>query len=305
MSILSPRLARGLFLLFFALTSAVAQAAGLQIAAPAALRGLATKLAAALPETGSGAAETRALTAPLPKDVDVVLTTDPRELDRALPSEQAGTALGFASDAMVLAYAPEGPLARAAAAGTPWFETLAANPFSFGRGDPDRSLLGLRSMLVLQLAGEHYEDPNLAIAILRPGQAMPTEVLLRRLQSSTLDAALVYRALATQAGVPYLALPAPINLGDPGRGDDYAAASVDLDGRVTRGAPIVLLAAARDEAPHPEAKVLLDFLASGAGKKLVEAEGYVVPPDLPAKRSRSSASAMAGATANEIDRSEN
>lgn len=252
----------------------------LTVAAPSSLRELVRALTTKLAEADV-TLTAQPLATPAGDDVDVVLVTDPSRLDTLLPPAEAPDRLVFAADAMVLAYAKAGAFAKAVTDGTLWFEALARDTFGFGRGDPDTSLLGLRAMYVLQLAGAHYEDRNLALSVLRPGQAMPTEVLVRRLHAGTLDAALLYRSLATQAGAPHLELPVEINLGDPQTPALYAQASVDLDGRVNRGAPILLAAAARSGVENDAPRTLLRLLASPDGKTLLESTGYVVPPGLP------------------------
>ncbi|MDG2306286.1 MAG: substrate-binding domain-containing protein [Candidatus Binatia bacterium] len=218
---------------------------------------------------------------------DVVLSTDLWELRRALPVDRAPTDLVFAADAIVLAYAEESAFARAVKDGTLWFTALASEWLGFGRADPDESALGLRTLFVLQLASRHYDHPDLALKVLRPGQTMPAEVLVRRLSASTLDAALLYRSLATRAGLPRLDLPIEINLGDPERAGLYAEASIDLDGHVRRGAPILLAATALEGSPGASgAAKLLAFLASPDAAKLLTAAGYVVPPGLPRETDR-------------------
>lgn len=252
----------------------------LTIAAPPSLRALGRALTTKLAESGVTVA-VQPLSTPAGDDVDVVLVTDPTRLDALLPATEAPDRLFFAADAMVLAYTKGGAFAKAVDDGTLWFKALAQDTFGFGRADPDNSVLGLRAMFVLQLAGTHYDDPNLALSVLRPGQAMPTEVLVRRLGEGSLDAALLYRSLATQAGTPHLELPVEINLGDPQTPAVYAEARVDLDGHVSRGAPIRLAAAARSRGGDGAAQALLQLLASADGKTLLEGMGYVVPPGLP------------------------
>ncbi len=216
---------------------------------------------------------------------DVVLATDLETLRRSMPNVGAPSVLVFASDAMVIAYPEGSPLAGTDAVADTWFGTLARDTRGLGRGDPDTSPLGLRGLFVLDLAGRHYGDPALALSILRPGQAMPVPVLVRRLQESTLSAALLYRSLATRAGLGRLDLPNEIDLGDPAQADTYAQARVDLDGHVYRGAPILLGAAALPASANlAGAARLLEFLESPDAGHLLRAQGFVIPPGLPARR---------------------
>ena len=279
-----------LLLLGLAASAAVcahADDASMQVGVSGSLHSLAGRLARTLQESSGLDVQIRLLPSGSAAigDVDVVLTTDARgaRRDATVFDERS---LAFGADAMVLAYARTGRFADAIAEGTPWFEALAAETTRFGRGDPE-SPLGLRALFVLDLAGRHYGNPHLALEILRPGQGMPGDVLVRRLEAATLDAALVYRSQATRAGLAHLDLPDDIDLGDPGREGVYAEATVDLDGKTRRGAPIVLVALT-PKAPGRAARAapLLDLLQSDDAAPLLEREGYVVPPGLPRRSAR-------------------
>lgn len=276
-----------------------ARAEGLTVATPPALRALATRLSTHGAQEGRPPFVLRTLGDSVEDGVDVVLLTDAQRLERLLPPPNAAAVLAFAADAMVLAYDAESPITAALEDGTLWFEALAERPIDFGRGDPDTSPLGLRALFVLQLAGVHYEDPDLALRVLRPGQGMPTDVLVGRLQKKTLGAGLLYRALAHQSGLRHLELPIEINLGDPERAGVYREASADVDGEVSRGAPIILFAAIPGGASRvKEAQALLALLRSEQGQKLVEEAGYVVPPGLPRVDRAAPPDAPANAKAN-------
>lgn len=262
-------------------------AAGLSVATPPALEGLAARLSSHWEETRGARLELRLLGTSAADGVDLVIATDKDRLDRAMPPTAAASVIEFATDSMVLAYAPPSPFAAATEKGSPWFVAVGEHPLDFGRGDPDTSPLGVRALLVLQLAGIHYDEPQLALRILRPGQAMPTSVLLRRLEQNNLGVGLLYRALAHQAGLRFLELPREIDLGDSTYAAQYRRASADVDGRISIATPIVLLAAARDESPRrPEAVELLAFLQSSRGKALLEDAGYAVPSGFPRARAR-------------------
>jgi len=211
---------------------------------------------------------------------DVVLTTDPDVLAR-----DAAAPVVFATDAMVIAYAAGGSFAAATKADTPWFEALEEKPLLFGRPDPDDDDLGLRALFVLQLASRHYDAPDLVLRLLRPGQTMPTAVLVQRLRQSSLDAALLPRSVAIEAGLPVFDLPIEINLGDPGRAAAYAEARVDLDGEVHRGTPILLAAAPLAHGPQARStRDLLDFLTSPQARELLSARGFGIPLGRPTRR---------------------
>ena len=155
---------------------------------------------------------------------DVLLSRSPDHEDS--PSALLGL------DPIVLAHPPERPV------GKPWFDAAARDGFLLGRGDPDAGALGVRGLLVLQLASKHYAIPDLLVEVFRPGQAMPEPVLLRRLRGGNLDAGLVYRSQAIEAEVPFVELPDAINLGKREAAGEYAKVSLDLDGELRKGSPV-------------------------------------------------------------------
>lgn len=157
-------------------------------------------------------------------EADVLLSRSPDHED------SSSTLLGL--DPLVLAHPPERPV------GKPWFDAAARDGFLLGRGDPDAGALGVRGLLVLQLASKHYAIPDLLVEVFRPGQAMPEAVLLRRLRDGNLDAGLVYRSQAVEAEVPFVELPDAINLGKRDAASQYAKVSLDLDGELRKGSPV-------------------------------------------------------------------
>ncbi|WP_254535069.1 substrate-binding domain-containing protein [Halomarina litorea] len=133
----------------------------------------------------------------------------------------------FATNALVLAYDPDGP--HADAIRTDW-RAVADPGVRVGRTDPENDPLGYRTVMAMDLAGL--------------GGALDGSVVLREvdlasvLAGGRLDAAFVYRSMAVQHDLPSVPLPADIDFSDPDRAEAYADASYDLPERTVRGAPI-------------------------------------------------------------------
>lgn len=165
----------------------------------------------------------------------------------------------FARNRMVVAYTARSRAADAMDAAR-WYEVLARPDVEVGRPDPARAPAGYRALLMLQLAERHYAHPGLARAVLarapsrnvRPNAAE----LAALLELREVDYVIEYESLARARGFRFVALPPEIDLGDPGRADDYDRAAVRIPGgRVgdsitVRGAPILYALAVPTRAPH-------------------------------------------------------
>jgi len=216
---------------------------------------------------------------------DVAIVTDPELLGEKATAAQAPYYVVFAADAMVVAYRGDSTYAKAIASGMPWFDALRAGGVRFGRLDPDLHPLGMRAIFVLQLARRYYESGDLAAQLLRPDQIVPATDLVPRLQRGALDAALLYRSQAVEAGLSLLDLPVEINLSDPGRRGVYDEASLEVHGNLQRGAPLVVAAVPLAPAPHPAVALrFVDFLTSGRGRRIFEDSGFVTLPGFPLRR---------------------
>lgn len=216
---------------------------------------------------------------------DVAITTDIDVLNEKTTAADAPYYVVFAANAMVVGYRKESTYGKAIAAGMPWFEALHTTGVRLGRPDPALDPLGYRAIFVLQLARVYYGTANLVTQILRPDQIVSASDLVPRLQRGELDVALLYRSQAVEAGLALLDLPIEINLADPGRRGVYADASLEVRGDLLRGGPIVLAAVPFTRAPHAAAGLrFVDFLSSGPAQRLLDEDGFVVPPGFPLRR---------------------
>lgn len=179
--------------------------------------------------------------------------------------------LTLASSQMVLAYNPESKFAdklRAAeAGGVPWYEVLQTPGLRFGRGDPRTDPKGYRTLFLFELAGKHYQRPELTGLLgdaVNPDQVFPETVLLARVQSGQFDAGIFYKHEVVAHKLPFISFPPEINLGDPKFAAQYAQTSYSLpSGERVTGAPILFTITIPKTVQHQAtAEALVRFLLS-------------------------------------------
>ncbi|MEA2665552.1 MAG: molybdate/tungstate transport system substrate-binding protein, partial [Candidatus Eremiobacteraeota bacterium] len=163
----------------------------------------------------------------------------------------------------------------------PWWEVLERPGLRFGRTDPVGDPQGRNIIFTLQLAARLYDRPELVERVLgdprNPAQIFSEPSIEARLQSGELDAAAAYRVQPGPFGLPYVTLPAQVDLSDDRRQAQYAAAGLTLDGKTYHPEPLVYYAALLGDAPHPaQAAAFVRFLA-GEGQALFRSAGYDAP----------------------------
>lgn len=218
-------------------------------------------------------------------DVFVPVSADAAKI--VLNAGKAATALPVASTAMVLAYSPESKFAAQfrAGKGDDWTKIFLNPDFRLGRTNPEVDPQGRYVLFALQLAGLYYKLPGFAEkvagAMLNPAQIFEETSLLARLQAGQIDATLGYKSAVVSQKLPYIELPAEVNLSDPAfRKSIYSQASLTVkakDGKskLIHPSPLVFYAMALKAAAHPkEAAKYVAFLAGPQGQALFKAYGY-------------------------------
>jgi molybdate/tungstate transport system substrate-binding protein len=222
-------------------------------------------------------------------DVFVSITSGPIKL-----LQQAGLigpAVPVASTAMVIAYSPKSDFATQMKSATqgriPWYKVLEESGFRFGRTDPRTDPQGRNILFTFNLAERYYHHPNLSRDILgpliNPKQIFTEPSLLARLDAGQLDGSSAYESAARSLNLPFIALPAQINLSDPAMAPhwyDKAAITLKVKGRMEtlHPEPLVFYAAALKNADNPHAaQGFIDYMASQPGQALFERYGYGKP----------------------------
>lgn len=194
-----------------------------------------------------------------------------------------------ASSPIVLAYNPHtsfAPRLAAIAAGrapfTELFSLLRTPGFLLGRTNPATDPQGQAFYEMVELATVRYHLPaSTTSAVLgsleNPSQVYSETSLEARLESGQLDAASAFRSQAIQLHLPYIALPAAIDFGDPADAATYATASLTLpDGSVVHGHALTLAVTTLGRHDQGAAMAFVDYVIDGAGREALAAGGYTL-----------------------------
>lgn len=210
------------------------------------------------------------------------------------PFEQMGSkqpkwAVGFASSPLVIAYSPSSPYAsklnEIASGKVPLKElfTLMEQPgFHLGRTNPNTDPQGQAFVLMMKLAERQLHlQTGTASKILgsntNPKQVFAEEAILSRLQSGQLDASSAYLPEAIQKHLPYIALPASMNMGDPSFKSTYSSVQMDVNGKTVSGGPIEIYIATVPGNPNLTAgEKFVSFLLSKQGLDIYKQNGYTL-----------------------------
>jgi molybdate/tungstate transport system substrate-binding protein len=220
---------------------------------------------------------------------DVFIPVTPSPAQAVLKAGKARTAAPIALTSMVIAYSSKSRFAAqfaAAAAGTrgamPWWQILGQRGIRFGRTDPATDPQGRNIIFVMQLAAQHYKQPDLVERVigdpLSVKQTFGEPSVMERLQSGELDAAAAYRVQPAPLDLPYVTLPPEINLGDDRFAKQYATATLTINGKTYRPETLAYYAAVLDAAPHAaQAQQFVTWLRGAEAQALFRQAGYDAP----------------------------
>lgn len=217
---------------------------------------------------------------------DVFVSADPA-VNQLLQGQAGGGYVSwweaFAGTEIVVGWSPHSRFApkfeAAVKSGAGWEKVLEQPGLRLGRTDPELDPKGYRTIMALDLDGTRLRDPGLSRRILgpagNPAQIFPEEQLVARLQSGELDAGFFYAIEAVEASLPYLRLPAEINMGNPNLAAAYAKATfTTAKGTVVSGSPIEYTATIPNTVRNRDgALAFVQFLTEPAGVRILAAEG--------------------------------
>ena len=241
---------------------------------------------------GAGAFGLAHLIAAKQLNPDVFVSVTPGPIRVLQKAGLIGVAVPVASTQMVIAYSPKSRFAKdfmAASAGkVSWYSVLEKPGLKFGRTDPTVDPQGRNIVLTMLLAERYYKKPGLAEKILggvyNSRQIFTEPSLLSRLESGQLDATSGYLSAVLSHGLPYVSLPAQINLSEPAMMATWYSTvhfSVALSNGKSQNVfpqPMVFYAAVLKNAPNPQAgEAFVKFMTSAEGQRMFKAYGYGEP----------------------------
>ena len=226
----------------------------------------------------------------LKKPCDVMASADYTVIDNLLIPDYADWNISFATNEMVIMHRKDSAYA-AEINGRNWPQILLRKQVAYGHSDPNADPCGYRSQLVWQLAEKYYHLPGLYQKLRQhcpPKNVRPKETdLIALLESGELDYLFIYRSVAEQHKMPYVALPAEVSLKSAEYATFYKQASIKITGKkpgqfITKtGKPMVYGITALRKAPNAEtAAAFVQFVVGPEGRKIMRQNGQppIVPP---------------------------
>ncbi|GAC1340527.1 MAG: hypothetical protein NVSMB29_09530 [Candidatus Dormibacteria bacterium] len=224
---------------------------------------------------------------------DVFVSADPAvniTLQGAANGSYVSWWVDVARTEMVIGWSPKSPfaadLASAKSGRGSWESVLEQPGLRLGRTDPELDPKGYRTLFLFELdqqrTGDSGETGKILGAPPRPSQIFPEEQLVARLQAGDLDAGVFYTTEAVEARLPYLPLPAAINLGDPAQATHYSSVRyMNRKGQVVKGSPILYTATVPSTSKNiPGAESFVQYLLGKEGRALLVKDGLLPTPAL-------------------------
>ncbi len=217
------------------------------------------------------------------KHPDVIVSADAALLRDRLYGEVTDWDVEFGANSLGIGYNDETRFGRRLADGDPWYELArAADAGDVAIADPDLDPLGYRAVQAFELAErEHgldgFRDDMLGLVYEEPEEPQ----MMAGVETGSRAAAIVYRNMAVDHGMPFDEFPDEYSFADPGLADHYATAQYTTDdGYTTEGRPILYNATVSDEADEPEAgEQLVQFLLDNPD--ILDEAGLTVGTALP------------------------
>jgi molybdate/tungstate transport system substrate-binding protein len=192
---------------------------------------------------------------------DVFISITPGPMLTVLHAGKAESAAPIARTEMVIAYSPKSKSAEklqsAAEGKTLWWKVLQEPGLRFGRTDPVTDPQGRNIIFTLMLAEKIYKQPGLMEktlgATINPRQIFTEPTVQARLQSGELDAASAYKTQPGPFNLPYITLPAEINLSGEHVHADHPEISLTVNSKTYQPEPLIFYAAVLRDAPNKKA----------------------------------------------------
>jgi len=219
---------------------------------------------------------------------DVFIPVTPGPALTVLRAGKADFAQPIAHTEMVIAYSPKSKFASrfdAAAKGKENLWKILLEPgLRFGRTDPVTDPQGRNIIFTMMLAAKTTSQPDLAEKILGPAinekQIFTEPTVMARLQSGELDASSAYKIQPGPLNLPYVPLPAAINLSGQNVRNDHPDVTLSVGGKSYAPEPLIYYAAVLKDAPNAKgAAAFVEWLKGEEGQAIFRKYNYDPPGD--------------------------
>ena len=219
----------------------------------------------------------------LKRRCDIMASADYSVIDNLLIPDYASWDVHFTTNEMAIMYRPDSKYAGSINSKN-WYKILLKKGVQYGHSDPNSDPCGYRCLLAWQLAEKYYKVPVLNAKLLANcplENVRPKETdLIALLEAGQLDYLFIYKSVCEQHQMPFVSLPAQINLGSPAYADFYKQAAVKISGKEPgtfveeKGAPMIYGITIPRNAPNREWAVkFLAFVLGPQGRKIMEKNG--------------------------------
>lgn len=189
---------------------------------------------------------------------DIFVSVTPGPALTVLRAGKAALAQPIAHTEMVIAYSLKSRFASALEAASQGKEdlwkVLLEPGLRFGRTDPVTDPQGRNIIFAVMLAAKVLNKPDLVDKLLGPTinekQIFTEPTVMARLQSGELDAASAYKIQPGPFHLPYVALPAEINLSEQNLQADHQEIALSVGGKIFHPEPLIYYASVLKDAPN-------------------------------------------------------
>jgi len=217
---------------------------------------------------------------------DIFIPVTPGPALTILRAGKANSAQPIAHTAMVIAYSPKGRFASrfdAAAKGKEDLWKILLEPgLRFGRTDPVTDPQGRNIIFALMLAAKVTRRADLVEKILGPTindkQIFTEPTVMARLQSGELDASSAYKVQPGPMNLPYVPLPAEIDLSSQNVRADHPDVTLSVGGKTYAPEPLIYYAAVLKDAPNARgAAAFFEWLRRAEAQAILSRYNYDPP----------------------------
>jgi molybdate/tungstate transport system substrate-binding protein len=219
---------------------------------------------------------------------DVFIPVTPGPALTILRARKADSAQPIAHTEMVIAYSPKSRFASrfdaAANSKEDLWKILLEPGLRFGRTDPVTDPQGRNIIFTMMLAARANKQADLAEKILGPAinekQIFTEPTVMARLQSGELDASSAYKIQPGPLNLPYVSLPAEINLSGQNVRAEHPDVTLSVGGKTYTPEPLIYYAAVLKDAPNAKgAAAFVDWLKGVEAQAIMRKYNYDPPGD--------------------------